>query len=229
MRLLEDKGRIDFMVSDTEADPCFSTDYLFGKDRGKMFGVMVCRNTDGSNTTLRAFSGQYNGVWNVDGWVPPLFNEGDFYHVSHDVEIMIKKLGTELEEKKLDANDKDRLLKKRKSLSQKLMKEIHSLYSVSNFRGDTLSLRDIFAGNGIPTGTGDCCAPKLLNYAARNNMTPLGLSEFYWGKENRSGTKQHSLFYPPCIEKCQPLLGFMLCGLHIPPVENHIMERQRPE
>lgn len=213
MLSLEEKGRIDLMAQDINADPCFSTDYLFGKARGKMFGVLVCEKPNKSRTILRAFSGQYNGAWNVDGWVPPLFNEADFLDISRDVEIMIKKIGREIEEQETNAFNRKDLLKKRKLLSQNLMSEIHSLYAVSNFRGDTQSLQDIWGDTGIPTGTGDCCAPKLLNYAARNNLTPLGISEFYWGKENRSGTKQHGTFYPPCTDKCQPILGFMLCGL----------------
>ena len=115
----------------------------------------------------------------------------------------------------LDCGEKHRssLVKQRKLLSQNLMKEIHSLYNISNFRGETMPLNDIFIGNGIPTGTGDCCAPKLLNEAARRRFIPKGLLEFYWGKENPSKTRQHGHFYTSCIDKCQPILGFMLCGL----------------
>lgn len=66
---------------------------------------------------------------------------------------------------------------------------------------------------GIPTGTGDCCAPKLLNYAARNRLKPIGISEFFFGRENKSETRKHGEFYPSCKIKCEPILGFMLCGL----------------
>lgn len=91
------------------------------------------------------------------------------------------------------------------------MKDIQALYNLTNFRGETRSLTDIFPTIGIPTGTGECCAPKLLNHAALNGLTPLGLSEFYFGKESKSGEKQHGVFYPACAEKCQPILGFLLC------------------
>ena len=94
------------------------------------------------------------------------------------------------------------------------MKDLHATYLLTNFRGESKSLTDVFLGtSGIPTGTGDCCAPKLLNYAAKHNLTPLGISEFYIGKENRSKTKEHGTFYPACSSKCQPILGFLLCGL----------------
>ena len=95
-----------------------------------------------------------------------------------------------------------------------LMQQIHRLYRLKNFRGQEISLFSAYSGkNGIPTGTGDCCAPKLLNLAASRGLIPLGLAEFYWGRENRSKSRIHGHFYPSCREKCQPILGFMLCGL----------------
>lgn len=94
------------------------------------------------------------------------------------------------------------------------MQDIHSLYRLHNFRGEQCSLFDLFGDtNGIPTGTGDCCAPKLLNLAARNGLQPLGLAEFYWGKTNKSASRQEGYFYPACQDKCGPILGFLLCGL----------------
>lgn len=214
MQQFEEKKRIDLLAADQDADPKFSTDYLFGEARGQMFAVMVCREKNGTLSLLRAFSCQYNGEWEVDGWVPPLFDVNEFKAISYDVEREIKKIGREIDLLDTGSSRRQRLAKERKSLSQKLMKDIHSLYRLTNFRGETKSLYKSFYGaDGIPTGTGDCCAPKLLNYAAQNGFTPLGLAEFYWGKENRSATRQHGNFYPACQEKCQPILGFLLCGL----------------
>ena len=93
------------------------------------------------------------------------------------------------------------------------MRAIHDLYRLQNFHSQRAGLEEIFAAKkGVPTGTGDCCAPKLLQYAALHNLTPLALAEFYFGRENRSGTRQHGCFYPSCRTKCYPILGFMLCG-----------------
>ena len=112
------------------------------------------------------------------------------------------------------ATEKKNLLRERRKHSRTLMIELHALYRLHNFSGRTASLAEIFSHNqGIPTGTGDCCAPKLFNYAAAHNLLPLALSEFYWGRENKSGSKKHGSFYTPCKEKCAPLLGFLLCGL----------------
>ena len=66
--------------------------------------------------------------------------------------------------------------------------------------------------SNMPAGTGDCCAPKLLNYAAVEGLIPLSLIEFYYGRGNKSGTKKHRHFYPPCTEKCAPILTYMLRG-----------------
>lgn len=201
------------MVSDDHADPRFSTEYLLGEARGKMFGVLVCLNRKGSHTVLRSFSGQYNGIWEADGWAPPLFNTNILHNISQDVEKKIKKLGRKIELQDQNSEKKNSLVKERKSLSQNLMKDIHALYTVSNFSGESKPLETVYIGTGIPTGTGDCCAPKLLNYAAQNNLTPVSLAEFYWGKENLSGTRKHGKFYSSCPDKCQPILGYMLCGL----------------
>jgi hypothetical protein len=212
MATLEEKKRIDLAASDKDADPCFSTQYLWGKARGKMFGILVCLDRKGSQHILRSFSGQYNGRWEVDGWAPPLFQTSQFLGISQDVEKKIKALGREIDSGKHLPEKQYALSRERKSLSRKLMKDIHALYAISNFAGEQKPLEEVFNGSGIPTGTGDCCAPKLLNLAARKKLIPLSLAEFYWGKENLSETRQHGQFYESCSDKCQPILGYMLCG-----------------
>ncbi len=191
---------------DDGTDPKFSTDVLFSESRGHMFGVLECEDAKGQPVVLRAFSGQYNGEWLADGWVPPILDVAEFHRLSDPVDREIKTLDRLIAEQK-----NPDLIQRRKALSQDLMKQIHALYLLTNFRGETKPMTEVFR-SGIPTGAGDCCAPKLLNYAALNGLLPLGLSEFYWGRENRSGTRKHGEFYAACAEKCQPILGFMLCG-----------------
>ena len=195
-------------------DHALATDYLYGEARGKMFGVLVCRTRKGSFTTLKAFSGQYNGQWELEGWVPPLFDVQDFKNLHDPVEMQIKALGREATENNSNKSYHDSILQQRKQLSQQLMKDIHALYILHNFKGEHCSLFDHFLqGRGIPTGTGDCCAPKLLNYAAIHKLQPLGLAEFYWGKTNKSFSRHEGQFYLACENKCGPILGFLLCGL----------------
>lgn len=102
----------------------------------------------------------------------------------------------------------------RRSYSQSMMFVVQDLYQLDNFKSEQRSILDVFyEKRGIPTGSGDCCAPKLLQFAASHNLTPIGLSEFYFGKTNKSKTRFHGEFYPSCLNKCQPILGYMLCGL----------------
>lgn len=189
-----------------------STASLYGEARGKMFGVLECLAGDGAIVFLQAFSGQFNGLWEIDGWAPPLFDTRRMTAISFEVEKEIKRVGAEMIEPNCTAKRELQLY--RRQLSQDLMRQIHGLYRLRNFRGEELPLFSAYCGeNGIPTGTGDCCAPKLFNLAARLNLIPLGIAEFYWGRENKSGSRQEGCFYPSCTEKCRPILGFMLCGL----------------
>lgn len=191
-----------------------STDYLYGEARGKMFGVLVCRTPEGNQKTLKAFSGQYNGQWQLQGWVPPLFDVPDFNNLNDPMEKQIKALGKEAAKATGDKSHRTTILQQRKQLSRQLMLDIHALYRLHNFKGEQRSLVDLFPnGRGIPTGTGDCCAPKLLNFAAIHHLQPLGLLEFYWGKTNRSTSRHEGQFYLACEDKCGPILGFLLCGI----------------
>lgn len=44
-------------------------------EHGKMFGVLVIRNSSGEIGFLSAFSGMFNGMWTLPGFVPPIFNQ----------------------------------------------------------------------------------------------------------------------------------------------------------
>ncbi|WP_041720824.1 hypothetical protein [Pseudodesulfovibrio piezophilus] len=212
-RRLEKEKRIDFSVPESDADPRLATETLYGEARGQMFGVLVCRDADGQYGLLKAFSGQYNGIWNVEGWVPPLIDVSRLAAMSSGVERFIKRLGAMIEALPAGSPERKALIDKRKSVSQALMKDIHMLYSIPSFGGRDLPLSEVVVGEGgIPTGMGDCCAPKLLGHAARHSLKPLGLAEFYVGRENRSKSRMHGGMYSACSEKCQRILGHMLCG-----------------
>jgi len=214
MQELETTERIDYKVPNEKADARFSTDYLFGEARGQMFGVLECLDEQGEIHILRAFSCQYNSAWLLDGWVPPVFDVHAYDLIMIPGDRQIKELGRQIDLLRDGDPAKKELTLQRKQLSQRLMKELHALYMLHNFHGATMAMTDLFPPQkGIPTGAGDCCAPKLLNYAAQNYLKPVGLLEFYWGKDNRSGTGRHGHFYSSCLEKCHPILGFMLCGV----------------
>lgn len=103
---------------------------------------------------------------------------------------------------------------KRARMSDELQKWIFSRYIVHNMKGEEASVADIFSAKGLvpPGGTGECAAPKLLEYAYRHHMTPLAMGEFWYGKSPETAVRTHGHFYPSCTSKCGPLLEFMLKG-----------------
>ena len=206
--------RIDWPLPAQAADPRCRTDTLFGAAGGKMFGVLCCRNDRGTSVVLRAFSGQFNGVWRVEGWVDPIFDVPAFTELVREPERAIKRIGAEMSLVQRGSERWQRLRSERRALSRQLMVQIHALYELVNFRGEQMPLVKAFLGaSAPPSGTGDCCAPKLLHHAALFGLWPESLAEFYWGRSNPSATRLHGRFYPACAHKCGPILGFQLCGL----------------
>lgn len=112
----------------------------------------------------------------------------------------------------------DRILalkRQRRELSRRLQAQMHHHYWLTNFAGDSLPLKQLLPNTGIPTGTGDCCAPKLLHYAATHGLKPLALAEFWWGSDRPMADRVEGKFYPACADRCQPLMGFLLSGLGV--------------
>ena len=112
-------------------------------------------------------------------------------------------------------NDRIETLKKqRAAMSDDLQDWIFRQYIVHNALGDKSSIAEIFADQGIvpPGGSGECAAPKLLEYAYCNGLTPIAMGEFWYGKPPQTAVRTHGHFYPSCTSKCGPLLRFMLKG-----------------
>ncbi len=108
-----------------------------------------------------------------------------------------------------------RFRRERRERSKALQTAMHDTHGLLNFAGRYARLDEFFA-TGVPTGTGECCAPKLLHEAALRGIQPTGVAEFWWGPSPASGEREHMKFYPPCTEKCGPILGHLLCGLEDP-------------
>jgi tRNA pseudouridine32 synthase / 23S rRNA pseudouridine746 synthase len=95
----------------------------------------------------------------------------------------------------------------RKTLSRALQKELHQNFAEALWKDEPWSLPSLFPA-GPPTGTGECCAPKLLYYAKQNGLTPIAMAEIWWGSSTEQ--RQAGRFYLACSERCQPLLGPLL-------------------
>ena len=143
-----------------------------------------------SHSYLYAFSGQAGGSAHVDGFVPPIFDWKPEDIISSSPEE-----------------------------SRRLQEWLFEQYVVLNGRGERRSIRQIFADRGLvpPGGTGDCAAPKLLQYALSHGLKPLSIGEFWYGASPAREVRRSGAFYPACTGKCGPLLGFMLQGLEVEP------------
>ncbi len=210
-----DQQKIQAQVDALAGNPRYSMDYLWGSALGQMLGIMVCRKQDGTVGLVRAFSGQYDRLYEIPGWAPPVMDLAQYNAVNSVGNKIVNGYTDRINA--LAPSDKvllQQLKQERKSRSRSLMDELYGLYILGNFSGDKKPLKEVFySKQGMRTGTADCCAPKLIHYAQQNQLTPLGIAEFFYGAENKSQTRQHGKFYEACEEKCQPILGFMLCGL----------------
>ena len=132
---------------------------------------------------------------------------------SYDIRINAARSHKEEIERQVNA-----LKQERKILSDQLQRWIFDQYVVRNAKGEEKNLTDIFdeeTGTLPPAGTGECAAPKLLQYAFLHHMQPLCMAEFWWGKSPTQQLRRHLYFYPACSSKCKPMLHFMLQGMNL--------------
>ncbi len=183
---------------------------------GKMFGVLVVEK-DGTWQTaegvsfIAAFSAQLDGRYDHEGFVPPVY------------EMKTPPIGTSKEE------------------SRRLQRLLFAQYHLLNGKGERRNLLEIFQneqpilspeewfnkGEGLkvkgegesstlpPSGAGECCAPKLLQYAFQHGLKPLALAEFWVGASPANELRREGQFYAPCSGRCVPILRFMMQGLEV--------------
>ena len=66
-----------------------------------------------------------------------------------------------------------------------------------------------------PSGAGECCEPKLLQYAFLHGYKPISMAMFWWGPSPKTEIRQHENYYPTCNGKCKPILEWMLEGIDV--------------
>jgi len=197
---------------------------------GKMFGVLVVENEHGEIGYLAAFSGKLAYGNHHSQFVPPVFDmltEDGFFskgmmglkRMTDDLD-KLKKAHEDCEHKTQDELDAllseiQQLKKDRKQTSINLQQRLFDNYHFLNSLGETKSLMDIFSGKKPPSGSGECAAPKLLQYAFLHKLRPICMAEFWWGKSPVSEIRKHGNFYPACQEKCAPILSYMLVGIEM--------------
>jgi len=111
-----------------------------------------------------------------------------------------------------------RLKDERKRKSDSLQHWLFERFVMLNARGERSNLLDIF-GDSVhkipPSGSGECCAPKLLQYAFLHHLHPVCMAEFWWGESPKNEIRHHLEYYPACRGKCLPILSFMMQGMDV--------------
>ena len=170
---------------------------------GKMFGVLLYEGG-----YLAAFSAKLDGSYLHEGFVPPVYAMTE------------EPVGHSKEE------------------SRRLQRLLFANYNFVNGKGESKNLLEIFKdekpivpadewfvdkgerlkvkGERTPTppsGAGECCAPKLLQYALTHGLKPLQLAEFWVGAPSKTEIRQEGVYYAPCSGRCVPILKHMTQGL----------------
>ena len=127
-----------------------------------------------------------------------------------------------------------RLRQLRKQLSDALQQWLFSQFRMVNYKGECKNLLEIFRDAAMvdapqgsllskrvaykmvpPAGSGECCEPKLLQYAFAHHLKPLQMAMFWWGESPKEEIRHHLHFYPACNGKCKPILHWMLPELDL--------------
>ena len=101
----------------------------------------------------------------------------------------------------------------RKRKSEALQNWLFEHFVMVNYAGVRRNLLEIFKDTVQqlpPAGTGECCEPKLLQYAFTHGLKPIQMAMFWWGKSPEGEIRHHLHYYPACSVKCKPVLQFML-------------------
>ena len=267
---------------------------------GKMFGVLVVRDTDGGLGFLAAFSGNLAGSNCHEYFVPPIYDmlrpdeffrveeaeisainrrvtelsqseeylraESDWKSAQARAERELSQMKSRLAERKAERAERRKqgedeatlilesqrdnadlqrlkralreeitslqerfsslkesincLKNERQQRSAALQMQLFEQFRMLNARGEVKDLCELFAPTSQripPAGAGECAAPKLLQYAYLNSLTPIAMAEFWQGASPRGEVRHHGTFYPACIGKCKPILLHMIEGLDVEP------------
>ncbi len=122
-----------------------------------------------------------------------------------------------------------RLKQLRKTLSDTLQQWLFTQFRMLNAEGESKDLLEIFRDAVLkdlvlgsisqrvailkslpPAGSGECCEPKLLQYAYKHGYKPLQMAMFWWGESPKEEIRHHLQFYPACNGKCKPIMHWML-------------------
>jgi len=214
--------RLISLIESGELELCqIARESVERKGQGVMLGSLICLDkSTNQNITLYAVSGN-NKVINCkknvlcnEVIVPSIVSIESINEALQENDLLIHQL-TEKINNAVDSDERALLIQQRTILTDISLRKVFDLYSFVRFDGKKVSLNEIISEHENhlpPTGTGDCCAPKLLSYAYEHGFVPLSMEEVYYGGETKNKICGHS--YDPCNERCGYILPSIL-GLEV--------------
>lgn len=194
------------------------------KGQGIMIGSLVCWDkassrrivlyaVSGNNKELRTEKNPQDCIF-----VPSIVSSEKIDSALEENDLKIHELTDQINKLTLvnkTSAERASLINERTTLTDASLKKVFSLYSFTRFDGNKITLNEIIQKHGDrlpPTGTGDCCAPKLLNYAFSKGLMPISMDEIYYGPDTVN--KKAGISYSPCDERCGYILPSIL-GIEI--------------
>ena len=148
-------------------------------------------------------------------FVPPIVSPKDIAAALSENDAQIHSLTDCINEAKKNGRPYLQMSQQRTLLTSASLKKVNALYLFHCADKKIRTLKEICAqynnGSLAPTGTGDCCAPKLLDYAYSHNLVVQSMCEVFY---NPGLQNANSVPCPPCDSRCAILLPAML-GLKI--------------
>ena len=182
-------GRVDFQRAPCDADPALTLERLFPGDRAHTFGVLEAVNTRGEVYWLYAYSSLPGGIREIEGWVPPTLGAGEFDRWVKPRELEIKAMSEALAVMPSGSPEWCALRATRREASRTLWRDLLDRYRLPSIGGLWRPMVEAsLNGDQLPSGTGECCAPKLLTEAARRGLRPRSIAEFSWGLRETSSS-----------------------------------------
>ena len=212
------------------------------KGQGLMIGALVCWEVGGGEADSEDSGFQSSGrrvvLYAVSGnnkelkaaceiknlfpektiFVPSIVSSEKIDKALEENDLKIHQLTDQINKRTLvnkTSPERQSLIAERTELTDASLRKVFSLYDFTRFDGKKISLDTIISRHNNhlpPTGTGDCCAPKLLSYAFAHRLEPVSMDEVYYGRDTAHKIKGCS--YAPCDERCGYILPEIL-GLEI--------------
>ena len=139
------------------------------KGHGVMIGARVCVNEAGERLVLHTVSGislvALRPLRKII--VPPIVAPEEIEKALAKNDKKIHELTDALRPRGVGESVEQNLKEERTKLTTESLLNVFNLYTFTRFDGKKITLNEIIQAHGgrlPPTGTGDCCAPKLFSY-----------------------------------------------------------------